>query len=674
MNRFLKTSSGLALAVLAAVLLAIGPAFAQEAKKKVKAESGEVFMSIGEVTVRAPGEVRKYADLPGSVDVIGADQIEKENVESALELLRLVPGVKISDYGSGGVPNGFTMRGWALGHGRGAVATIDGIPYNYHMGSSDGAIDLSQLCADDVVRIDVVKGPIDARYANWNQAGVLHFHTRKRGDFTRAKITYGDFQTKKGYVSIGREHGKFSQVYTMEYFDTVGYRENSDYKRQNMYGKWFYRPEGEDLQIGFIFHVYDADWVTAGYLPGYLWKVDPKQSVMEDDGGWKDLTEAQIHFDWQITDRMPLEAKFWVIGEDYSRWANWGGGQTESHFEHKIYGGLANLGYEAELAGGKALRLDFGGDYRHFDTMEQNFNTTFRHRTGLNRQNNYILNNLGFYAKANFDPFRMLRLFGGVRYDTFDGDAADEMAGTKSDMSQFDAWSYSGGAVVTFRENYSVYANFGTAFSLPVGASKYEPNPPDPADLFHWEIGFKADPVDWLVFRYAYFESRNDDEIRWSAGDWTHQGETLRKGHELELSLTPIDNLEFFVAYTAHDATYEAGVNKGNTLTTIPEYIFKLGAEYTAPTNTSFRVWYRDVGECFTTADNLHEYEGFQLWDIGVSQLLAKHWTLALDVKNALDEQYSEFVGYWTDPFGIQDDQYAGSDGRNVMLTLRYNY
>lgn len=651
--------------------------FSEEStEEKLESESGEVFMNIGEVTVQAQDKVKRSADLPGSVDIIGSDQIDKENARTALDLLRLAPGIDIGDYNSGGVPNGFTLRGFGKGsHGRHTAVTIDGIPYNYHMGSADGAIDLNQLMSDDIENIVVVKGPIDARYANWARAGIIHFNTRKRGDFTKAKLAYGSFDTQKAYLSIGKEHfdNKFNQVYSVEYYDTDGYRDNSDYKRQNVYGKWFYRPK-DDLQLGLILHAYDSDWHTAGYLPEYIWEDDPKGSIQEDDGGWKELKEAQVHIDWDITERMPLEFKVWAIDEDYSRWANWGGGQTESHYEHKIYGNLANLGYDMELSKGSALRLDFGYDYRYFKTQEQNYDTTYRHRTALNKDNEYIFEDLGFYTKANFDPFKMLRLFAGIRYDTFDGESENDITGADADMEEYDVWTYSGGAILTFLDDYSIYGNMGTGFTLPRGSAKYHPNGPDEADLFHWEFGFKARPIEWMLLRYAYFQSKNDDEIRWSAGEYRYEGETLRRGHEVELSLMPIEGLEVFGAFTYEEATYEEGVNDGNWVPGVPKHILKIGAEYTTLFGTAFRIWYRDAGKWYTTSDNQHSYEGYEVVDLKISHSIFSHWNLALDVKNLFDEDYSEYVGYWTDPFGVADNQYAGSDGVYCQVTLKYDF
>ncbi|MCI5210109.1 MAG: TonB-dependent receptor, partial [Candidatus Electrothrix sp. ATG2] len=73
-----------------------------------------------------------------------------------------------------------------------------------------------------------------------------------------------------------------------------------------------------------------------------------------------------------------------------------------------------------------------------------------------------------------------------------------------------------------------------------------------------------------------------------------------------------------------------------------------------------------------TTADNLHSYPGYEVVDVQAAQEIGDSWKLALDIKNLLNEEYSEYVGYWSDPYGVPDNQYAGSDGRYIGLTLSY--
>ena len=59
----------------------------------------KMYMEIGEMTVTGKSSDLSGADAPASVDVIGADQIEMQNVDFSMELLKKVPGFYFGDCG-----------------------------------------------------------------------------------------------------------------------------------------------------------------------------------------------------------------------------------------------------------------------------------------------------------------------------------------------------------------------------------------------------------------------------------------------------------------------------------------------------------------------------------------------------------------------------------------------
>ena len=658
-------------------LLAGQTAFAQDITEKTKegiqeTDSGKIFMNIGRVVVQERGDFNKTIDLPGSVDVIGSDQIDKEVVDNSLNLLRMVPGITIGDYGNGGVPNGFTLRGFDLNsHGNHTVVTIDGIPINTPFFQADGTPDLNQLTPEEVERVEIVKGPIDARYGNWSRAGVIHFHTRTRGDFQKAKVSYGSWNTQKVYVTHGSEHlnDKFNQIYSVEYYTSDGWRDNSERRRQNAYAKWFYRPT-EDIQIGLNLHGYKAHWYTAGYIGEEQWKADPRSAfaAAENDGGYRDTNEAAIHLDWKISENMPLEIRLWMMDDTASRYADWGSGQTEDHWDTDVYGIVSNLGWDIDMGEDSHLRLDTGVDWRRFEGDNGNYKTDARSRTELKKDEEYSLNNGGIYLKANYDPFRFLRAFAGIRYDIFSGDWEDHKNKTSDDMKDYDVVTYKGGIIGNITDRYSLYANVGTTYQLPYKTDKYKADAPDEKDLWYWEVGIRANPVDWAFVRYAYFRN-SEDLTRWIEGVYVNEGDTIRRGHELEVNITPFAGLEVFTALTLQEAEYDGGENDGNELPHIPDYIWKLGLQYELSQGSGVRIWYNDVGKWYTDSANDHDYEGYSVVDLKIYHRLAEKWMLSLDIKNLFDETYSEFVSHWSGT-----NQYAGSNAQAFYVTLKYDF
>ena len=634
-------------------------------------KAGQVYMPIGEITVHGDARTR---DLPGSVDVLGKDQIEASDAVQALDLMRQIPGVTIMNYNFGGVPNGFTLRGWYLPHGRGAMANVDGIPLNCYMENGDGSIDMNQLIVEDLESVEVIKGPMDKRYGNWARAGVINFETRKRGDFAKAKFSYGSYDTQKYYATYGKESEdtRFNQIYSAEYYLTDGYRDNSEYERKNAYGKWFYRPN-DDMQVGLVLHGFDSSWDSSGYISEQTWLADPTADNSKNDGGFKDVVDVQMHLDWNLAPNMPLTFKTWMLKDDYSRFYTVPLGakaQQEYHYEQTNYGMLANLGYDLDLAQRGEMRFDVGTDYKIYNTIDQRYNTYYRTHTSTVHDDEYDMQNYGVYAKANYDPIESLRIFGGVRMDAFDGSLDHNLTGVGRDLQDYDIWTYSSGIIYSFLRSYSLYANYGTSFQLPLGDAGYNQNAPDASDIKYWEVGFKASPFQWLDFRYAYFQSENSDEITQNVnGTYAHEGETLRKGSELEFRLMPVKELEFFASYTFQEATYEAGTNEGKDIRFTPDSIFTAWAEYLAPTQTTVRAAYRKVGDWYLTPNNRYPADGFEVLDLSVRHPLNKNWSLQIGAYNLLDEQYSEFV---LNPNGT--NYYAGNNDRNFMATVSWEY
>jgi iron complex outermembrane recepter protein len=637
--------------------------------------SDNTSMRVGAVDVFVAGKRSRTLDLPGSVDIIGEDQTSKAVTTNALDLMRRIPGFAYQDYGNGGVPNGFMLRGFSSNHGNDTLVVIDGVPINDHNwnGQDDGAPDLNQLTSEEIERIEVIKGPLDARYGNWGRSGIVLIQTRQAGDFWRGNVSFGSYGTKKGYVSFGSEHydGKFNQVYSVESFETDGWRQNGAQQRQNAYAKWFYRP-AKDVRLGLFTHFYRADWGTGSYIDETQWRENPRGAFpgSMNDGGYKSLTELALHADAKLLGRFPVKAIVWRRASVASRYADWtyeGVGQTDDHADVKVLGGVVSIETDWECAKSQTLRVDGGVDYRHNDTIGRIWNTEARVRQGLTSDNRYIFQNGGVYLKSSYDIAKRLRFSAGIREDLFWGKTSDRIAGTRSDMSTYSVPTYKGGIWGNVFENLSLYGNIGTTYRLPNQAAKYEHPRPKVASLLFWEAGAKATAFDALTLRYAYFQS-TERLTRLEQGDYIDDGKAQRAGHEIELKVGPLYSVDFFTAVTVHNGHYVGGENAGNSIPVVPRYIWKAGLEGEAPWGTGGHIQYSDVGKWNTDAANEHSYGGYRSVDLGLYQIVAKDWSLALDVKNLLDTKYSEFVSYWSD-----SNQYMPSNPRTVFATLRFS-
>jgi len=117
--------------------------------------------------------------IGSSVSVVTGQQLKDQQVRNAADALRSLPGVAVSRTGSFG---GFTQLRLRGAEGNHTLVLIDGIPAN---GTSDGEFDFADLLADDIERIEVIRGPQSGLYGSGAIGGVVNIVTKGgKGPFT----------------------------------------------------------------------------------------------------------------------------------------------------------------------------------------------------------------------------------------------------------------------------------------------------------------------------------------------------------------------------------------------------------------------------------------------------------------------------------------------------------
>jgi hypothetical protein len=160
-------------------------------------------MKIGEVVVTEKSDYLTTADAPASVDVIGSDQIEMENVDFSIELMKKVPGTYFGDWNQGVVSGTFSMRGFDTNHDVPATLIADGIPHNFGY----GRMDIQPFFPLEIDRIEVVKGTGDPRYGLQNIAGDVNIHSIRGGNFSQTRLLTGSYNTYDAGLIAGRDDG-----------------------------------------------------------------------------------------------------------------------------------------------------------------------------------------------------------------------------------------------------------------------------------------------------------------------------------------------------------------------------------------------------------------------------------------------------------------------------------
>ncbi len=108
----------------------------------------------------------------GSASVISSEQIRERNEPFAVDLLRYIPGVSITQSGDAGSVTSMFLRG---GYSNFNLVQIDGVTVNQF----GGAFDFAHMPSEALDTIEVVRGPQSAVYGPYANSGAVNFVTRQ---------------------------------------------------------------------------------------------------------------------------------------------------------------------------------------------------------------------------------------------------------------------------------------------------------------------------------------------------------------------------------------------------------------------------------------------------------------------------------------------------------------
>ena len=144
--------------------------------------------------------------IGNAVTVVTGEELRRQQVRSAADALRGLPGVAVNRQGGVGSITQVRIRGAEGNH---TLVLIDGIEAN---NTSDGEFDFSNLSAEDIERIEVIRGPMSSLHGSNAVGGVVNIITRRgRGPMTVSlQAETGSFATNDvvARLSGGNDQGQ----------------------------------------------------------------------------------------------------------------------------------------------------------------------------------------------------------------------------------------------------------------------------------------------------------------------------------------------------------------------------------------------------------------------------------------------------------------------------------
>ncbi|MGI6263265.1 MAG: TonB-dependent receptor plug domain-containing protein [Succiniclasticum sp.] len=170
------------------------------------------YFTLDQVVVTATRDERRDVDVPASTEVLNREDIRKTGGTNLAMVLQKLPGVTYKSFGPTGASMG-TMINEAIIRGvdNGTLVLVNGNPINWR-----GKYNLESISADDIERIEMVKGGGSVLYGSEGMGGVINVITKKKAD-SYVKAGIGNYGRKTYGFDVGND--KFQVSYDREKWD-----------------------------------------------------------------------------------------------------------------------------------------------------------------------------------------------------------------------------------------------------------------------------------------------------------------------------------------------------------------------------------------------------------------------------------------------------------------------
>jgi iron complex outermembrane receptor protein len=615
----------------------------------VDARAAEM-VTLQEVVVTASRDAEETVKVPAHITVVTAEQIELSNAQNVPEALRALAGVHVTDISGNQRNYNIDLRGFGESSQQNILLMVDGRRVNLPDLSGP---DWNLIPLERIDRIEVIRGGRgNVLYGDNATAGVINIITKEgRGMEATATAKYGSYDTFKANASISAAHDTVAYDITAGYYDTDGYRDNSDSEAKDIGGNLKLDPtDSLRLHLSSGYHYDDTR------NPGALLQSDLNAGAEATDTRYPDdfskyedyYAKAGLEIDMLSNDMFKLETSY--RDRESTLFGTYSGGWFDAATNTMIWTVSPQLIFRGDFDGISnhvTMGIDFTQAEQDIDNTSYSdfFGTTSKIVTSMEKEN------VAFYIHDRLGVGDKLYLSGGYRNDrvTYQYDDAPQPE------KILDEESANAGINYVFGPESNIYASFTQGFRYPVLDEQFSffTNTVDttlqPQRSRSYEIGGSTQIVTGFVVRLNLFRTETKDEIFYNSIDFENQnmeGKTIRKGAEVGFDWR-WQKLHIGAGYTCTDTEFDGGVHDGKEVPAVPR------------DRATARIGYTIVGGLFVGADAVYVGERFLLSDFDNDFDKAEDYTVVnakiqydwrwlsffVDLNNVLDEEYSTFSG-----------------------------
>lgn len=499
-----------------------------------------------DVAVSPTGVTESVDKIASSVTVITSKEIEAQQRRTLPDVLRSVPGLNIVQTGGPGGQTSVFMRGTNSNH---VKVLIDGIDVS-DPSNPNRSYDFAHMLANDIDRVEVLRGPQSGLYGADALGGVIVIYTKKGEGPPKATgmVEGGSFGTFNQAASVRGSTGNFNYSFNVSHFSANDIPVTppnpappGGRRFGNQYENWSYSTKlGVDVTNDFALN----------FVARY---VDTSLDFTNDSFDFATFTS--LPRDYQSRTET---GQFWTRGE-----AVW------QAFDDRVtsYFGInyADLQNDQFAGPGPAQTAFNDGERVKFDwrTVAE-ISKAYTVIVGAEHQEERLVTsspltaeewNRGAFAELQSEPFNNFFLVSNVRYDD------------NENFGGHTTWRVAP-AYVFDATDTKIKGSLGTAFKAPTLSQRFQDFPPSffgnpnlrPEESFGYDVGFEQAVFDGRAqFGAVYFDNDITDLIV-SNSTFTsveNVGKAKTNGVEAFASADLADNIRVRVDYTYTEATNE---------------------------------------------------------------------------------------------------------------------
>jgi Carboxypeptidase regulatory-like domain/TonB-dependent Receptor Plug Domain len=592
-----------------------------------------VALNLREVTVAQPRDPNQSLAAISSIDKL------LRPVNSAQDLLPLVPGLVIAQHAGGGKAEQIFIRGFDVDHGTDFNVSIDGLPVNMvSHAHGQGYADMHFVIPETVDALRVYKGPYTARFGDFATAGSGEFSTKTSLENSLAKVEIGRFDTRRAVVLLDvlpagkhllskqTESAYLASEYTFTnaYFDSPQH-----FRRFNGLGKYTGLLSDRTSLMVLGSH-FTSRWDASGQVPERAVRdgqISRFGSIDNTEGGSTSRTNATAVLTTALPHDAVLRQQAYYSRYDFNLYSNFTfflenpeqGDQIRQTDGRNIYGYTGTYERTGRL-GSRALCSTFGLGTRIDDVDVALRNAVKRQVTGTIVSGRVFEQNLNAYLDETLTLTDQLTLNAALRADyfvfRFQGEQGTEVSGraTKARISPKLNLYYdlTANTQLFVRSGLGFHSNDARAVVVNRGDSL--------AALpraIGYEVGSTFKPLPALVVNAAFWALHLQDELVYVGdGGFTESaGRTRRFGADVALRYQ-LSRVLFADVDLNYARGRLVGAPKGeNYIPLAPSFTTVGGLTLKQPRGLSASLRYRHLNTRPANEDNSVRAQGYFLLD-----------------------------------------------------------